>query len=332
MGVFGSTTANLGFPSMAKIVLFCLSTLFLYSVVSAAISEKSSENQNNVLTEECRTRCEGSYPQHTYPKREPLEACLRGCRLSVIGQLSLQDRKPETITKSCTQGCQQGYEEKDSLYACKIGCKEQKMLPSPKSLLEGKGGLVNSWEGGTYFLFYPMIHAKYYCHGFLGRASYYIQYSSVYYHSAQNYQTVVVRIQEPRRIIMPVKEQQESVDRTLRDDKPKTLEIDQEIDSNSHTWKVIHHGHNWLKCVSKRSGMPVWMVLATLLLSSVFLLWLCCASTDTAPKHHEKELLLDDLLFLDEPLQLEKKPLVKYEETGDAGPLPMKVNIDATLI
>lgn len=88
---------------------------------------------------------------------------------------------------------------------------------------------MNSWEGGTYFLFYPMLHAKYYCHGFLSRASYYIHSSSVYYFSAQGDQTVVVRIQEPPRVFMAMREQQELLDRTSKEDEPaETFEIDQE--------------------------------------------------------------------------------------------------------
>ena len=51
-------------------------------------------------------------------------------------------------------------------------------------------------------MFYPVFHARYYCHGFLSRASYYIQSSTVYYFSSRGDETLVVRIQDPPRVFV----------------------------------------------------------------------------------------------------------------------------------
>lgn len=59
--------AETQFERMAKMFCF-LWTTFIFSLVSATISKNSSENQSNVLTKGCKTKCEGSYSQHTYPK------------------------------------------------------------------------------------------------------------------------------------------------------------------------------------------------------------------------------------------------------------------------
>lgn len=45
-----------------------------------------------------------------------------------------------------------------------------------------------------------------------------------------------------------------------------------------------------------------------------------------------KASIVGELMFLDENSLLEKMPLVKADEKDDAGPLPVKVHIDATTL
>ena len=45
-----------------------------------------------------------------------------------------------------------------------------------------------------------------------------------------------------------------------------------------------------------------------------------------------KAAVLGELMFLDDDSLLEKMPLVKEDEKDDAGPLPVKVHIDATTL
>ena len=45
-----------------------------------------------------------------------------------------------------------------------------------------------------------------------------------------------------------------------------------------------------------------------------------------------KAAVVGELLFLDDDSLLEKMPLVKEDEKDDAGPLPVKVHIDATTL
>ena len=53
---------------------------------------------------------------------------------------------------------------------------------------------------------------------------------------------------------------------------------------DSYSSDVIHKGHQWLRCVSQRSGLPFWLLTSTLFLSIFFLIWLCCATATTAPR------------------------------------------------
>ena len=93
---------------------------------------------------------------------------------------------------------------------------------------QGENGLLNNWEVGPYFMFYPVLYARQYCHGFLNRASYYIQSSSIYYFPAQDGRTVIVRVQEPPRVF--IDERQQLIDRSSVDDEPESLEIHQRGD------------------------------------------------------------------------------------------------------
>ena len=45
-----------------------------------------------------------------------------------------------------------------------------------------------------------------------------------------------------------------------------------------------------------------------------------------------KASIVGELMFLDDDSLLEKMPLVKADERDDAGPLPVKVHIDATTL
>ena len=59
-------------------------------------------------------------------------------------------------------------------------------------------------------------------------------------------------------------------------------------ETGSYPSKVVDKGRQWLHCVSQRSGLPFWLLTSMLFMSIFFLLWLCCATTTTAPKERIK--------------------------------------------
>ncbi|GCB75331.1 hypothetical protein scyTo_0018994, partial [Scyliorhinus torazame] len=97
--------------------------------------------------------------------------------------------------------------------------------------------------------------------------------------------------------------------------------------------------HDFLGCMSRRSGLPRWILAACLVLSILVMLWLSCASLVTAPEQHMKS----------QPLSIngdqegeEKSPSygltaliavsLREQEEEDVGPLPVKVDLNKTLI
>ncbi|XP_055514382.1 transmembrane protein 59-like isoform X1 [Leucoraja erinacea] len=101
-----------------------------------------------------------------------------------------------------------------------------------------------------------------------------------------------------------------------------------------------HTQHDFLACMSRRSGLPRWILAGCLVLSIAVMLWLSCASLVTAPDQHVKS---QPLSISSDEESLVKSPLYGLssvitvmiqdgEEEDDAGPLPMKVDLSKTLI
>ncbi|XP_078054118.1 transmembrane protein 59-like [Mustelus asterias] len=96
--------------------------------------------------------------------------------------------------------------------------------------------------------------------------------------------------------------------------------------------------HDFLGCMSRRSGLPRWILAACLVLSILVMLWLSCASLVTAPEQHVKS----QPLSINDDQEGEAKgpscgltPLITVslrEQEEDVGPLPVKVDLSKTLI
>ena len=67
-----------------------------------------------------------------------------------------------------------------------------------------------------------------------------------------------------------------------------TLFIFSDDSDDSYSSIVVNRGHQWLQCVSQRSGLPFWLLSSTLFLSIFFLIWLCCATATTTPREKGK--------------------------------------------
>ncbi|XP_001637383.2 transmembrane protein 59 isoform X1 [Nematostella vectensis] len=277
------------------------------------------------VTEECKKRCERTFPLHTYPKAEPTKACLRGCRLSAISQLSTdKNRSIGNASLTCIKGCSESYTDKDSKYACQVGCQDQPLIPTAETMYKDHMSM-GIWSLRDYSNAHPIMVAHQYCNGIMRHLTYYMATSTSYFFGNRHGQAIVVRIQEPPQVFASISEAN-----LAPRDEPEVRLGKREKGHSGYHWKVLHKGKMWLHCVSRRSGLPFWLVASTLFLSIFFMMWLCCATILTTPPHREKEktLLVDDVMFMQSD-DLEKQPLMKEDE---AGPLPMKISIAATTI
>lgn len=302
---------------------------FLFPFVLLSILRSSFADKSSGILDECKESCERSYPLHTYPKEEPSLACKQGCRLSAIAQLKAGYSTSENFTAVCITGCRESYEDSESLYACVVGCKSQPLIPSPKTYLEER--IPDQWSFRTYMVYvYPVLDVSKYCRGFMNRVGYYYRMSSSYYYSYGDSNGVsIIEINEPSQEFITIQKFDE-IDIVENDDPQVGSYSDDNDDSYSGT--VVKRGHQWLQCVSERSGLPFWLLTSTLFLSIFFLIWLCCATATTTPREKGKAAVVGELMFLDDDSLLEKMPLVKTEENEDAAPLPVKLHIDATVL
>ncbi|MEE6495621.1 hypothetical protein FKM82_002098 [Ascaphus truei] len=97
-------------------------------------------------------------------------------------------------------------------------------------------------------------------------------------------------------------------------------------------------GDGLMKCFSMNSN---WLLTATLLLSVIVLLWICCATVATAVDQYipsEKLSIYGDLEHMDQQKLHRYSPAAlvvvhgKYHENEDAGPLPAKVDLTRSSI
>lgn len=297
--------------------VFMFSSLIFYHIYA---NEFSSTLSN------CKNSCERSYPLHTYPKEEPLYACKQGCRLSAIEQVQFGGNTIEkNSTETCLTGCKDAFKDNDSNFACVVGCKSLDVISSPE--LNHEETVPGPWSFHTYMVYvYPVLDVKRYCHGFVDRVGYYYRMSSSYYSFSEGGSILVEVNEQPQEII--VAPQFDDIE--LESDEPQ--EISYTDDDGSYADKAVDKGRQWLRCVSQRSGIPFWLLTSMLFMSIFFLLWLCLATATTAPKEKAKVSIVRELMLLDDDSLLEKIPLVKADEKDEAGPLPVKVHVDATVL
>ena len=56
------------------------------------------------------------------------------------------------------------------------------------------------------------------------------------------------------------------------------------MEANRGGYPTDSETYGWLDCVSKKSGLPRWLLSITIFLSALAMIWLCCATTATAPE------------------------------------------------
>lgn len=191
--------------------------------------------------------------------------------------------------------------------------------------------MPDQWSFRTYMVYvYPVLDVSKYCRGFMNRVGYYYRMSSSYYYSYGDSNGVsIIEINEPPREFITVQKFDE-ID-VIENDDPQVARYSDDSD-DSYSSIVVNRGHQWLQCVSQRSGLPFWLLSSTLFLSIFFLIWLCCATATTTPREKGKASVVGELMLLDDDSLLEKMPLVTTDENEEAGPLPVKLHIDATVL
>ncbi|XP_027884192.1 transmembrane protein 59-like [Xiphophorus couchianus] len=329
------------FPALLSVLL---------SGLAAATSSDLFDNQLGDINY-CKKQCQLTIKNKSPAKDSIMNACHRGCRLYSICQFVNGDAGFNTSKEECQGACQEAYIKLLEQEACSTGCASQPsepeimrrklramtLRPKPPSVMEA----VSSW-----------------CNDIVSSAQSFISSTWTFYLQADDGKVVVFQSQPEMEYSMP----ELQAPRSSVADKPWPQ-------VHSHTQRPhgvkgrgekgagksaikgkhpIQHAddaaadHDFLACMSRRSGLPRWILAACLFLSIMVMLWLSCASLVTAPEQHIKTQLSinGDKEFMEHvhkvnPFHLSSMIAVSVkqsEETQEAGPLPVKVDLNKTCI
>ncbi|XP_067824672.1 transmembrane protein 59-like [Heptranchias perlo] len=310
-------------------------------------------------TTRCQSLCRSTFPQAGQPREAPLSACQRGCRLFSICQFVDGISGLNSTRAECEAACLEAYAQMEEQYGCNTGCKEQFLEADRRQK-----------QLQTVNLAAPSLSIFDYvsnlCSDIVSSAQSFISSTWTFYLQADDGKVVVFQaqpeiefpppeLQAPRSDVAEIplewvpSSREEAwpklVSGTL---KPRTAVRE---DKSSRLDPVLKQAftlregpqsqHDFLGCMSRRSGLPRWILAACLVLSIVVMLWLSCASLVTAPDQHVKSQPLSINGDGNCPDPLEKtasyalNPLIAVtagEQEHDVGPLPVKVDLSKTLI
>ncbi|XP_057299981.1 transmembrane protein 59-like [Hydractinia symbiolongicarpus] len=219
---------------------------------------------NNEL---CRTQCDSTYPLHTMEKVEELQACYSGCRFSYINELNLkQNENSVALCKLDCAGAFQNYKNLED--GCKIGCKPVAAITRPKKSEE----LYDfRWHQQ---LLQPVFTMQNYCVRVFYNARSYV--SSTYLMEDGNGEKVIFRLQLSPQVTFG--EQDENVLVDVDNDYQRAPSSTQS--QSSYLRQAYDHSSKWFNCVQSKTGVPYLHVVTVLLLSLLFIAWVCCSTCD----------------------------------------------------
>ncbi|XP_020933517.1 transmembrane protein 59-like isoform X2 [Sus scrofa] len=219
-------------------------------------------------TQSCQLRCRDRYPSpqpaqeleedptesphvNAYDRAVLISACERGCRLFSICRFVARSSKPNATQAECEAACVEAYVKETEQQACSEGCWSQNPQLEPEPELEP--------EQKTQ----PVVES-------LG-------------HEGTRLQRVEVTWRGSHPEALEV-----HVDPVGPLDKVRKAKIRVKTSSKAKIESDELQDNDFLSCMSRRSGLPRWILACCLFLSVLVMLWLSCSTLVTAPGQHLK--------------------------------------------
>ncbi|XP_028821052.1 transmembrane protein 59-like [Denticeps clupeoides] len=314
--------------------------LLLLVAAPAAASSDLLDNQLGDINY-CKKQCQKSIKNQD----SALNACHRGCRLFSICQFVNGNADFNTSTEECHGACQEAYSHLLEQKACSTGCLSQPSEPEIKrrklKAMAHRPKPVSVMDAMTSW-----------CNDLVSSAQSFISSTWTFYLQADDGKVVVFQSQPEIEYSLPELQAPRWPPVNSHTERPHTGgRINSDKKSEAETAAKSKHTsqldeptveHDFLGCMSRRSGLPRWILATCLFLSIMVMLWLSCASLVTAPDQHIKNQLSinGDKEYLDEvqkvrPYQLTPVIAVSVGQSGEekeAGPLPVKVDLNKTSV
>ncbi|XP_004646911.1 transmembrane protein 59-like isoform X2 [Octodon degus] len=263
-----------------------------------------------ICQQRCRERDPG--PQHSqagpevptgspYDRAVQISACERGCRLFSICRFVARSSRPNATRTECEAACVEAYVKDTEQRACREGCWIQVPQPDPETqpekrkVLEAPSGALSLLD-----LFSTL------CNDLVNSAQGFVSSTWTYYLQTDNGKVVVFQTQP---VVESLGFQGGRLQRvevnwdTWKGRHPEALEV--HVDPVGPLDKVHkarirvktsskakveseEQDSDFLSCMSRRSGLPRWILACCLFLSVLVMLWLSCSTLVTAPGQHLK--------------------------------------------
>ncbi|KAM5232532.1 transmembrane protein 59-like isoform 3-T3 [Hipposideros larvatus] len=194
-------------------------------------------------------QADSSKSQKEYDRAVFISACERGCRLFSICRFVARSSKPNATQAECEAACVEAYMKETEQQACSEGCWSQNPEPEHEPESEQKTQ--------------PVVES-------LG-------------HEGARLQRVEViwRGSHPEALEV-------HVDPLGPLDKVRKAKIRVKTSSKAKVESDELQDNDFLSCMSRRSGLPRWILACCLFLSVLVMLWLSCSTLVTAPGQHLK--------------------------------------------
>ncbi|XP_069505404.1 transmembrane protein 59-like isoform X4 [Ambystoma mexicanum] len=303
-------------------------------------------------TAPCKSECRIRYGQGGPKEEAVLVACYRGCRLFSICHFVDASAALNVTKFECVQACLEAYSKVEEWHGCRTGCINQFPVVERRNDQKFEIKPISSSS------MFDLISG--FCSNIFSSAQSFISSTWTFYLQADDGKVVVFQSQPE--VEYPVTEVQASRSdvtenswypprfNTMKTRTGGNERLDKNASKPAKTKQKLPHfenshqqEHDILGCISKRSGLPRWILAACLFLSIMVMLWLSCATLVTAPDQHVKTQSLsingDKEYFadLEKPAPSSLEPAIAVticptEDNEEVGPLPVKVERDKTIL
>lgn len=314
---------------MAQSLLkFCLICVNICLILTSSPFDDILDN-----SKKCEEECTQSFAPHTYPNGSDNEACMRGCRLYTVTNFVTSDepKHPNGVDDDgltpakhlCYRSCIEAYNEtSDSTSACRVGCDHQETISLKAKENEDEAG------SGIHLL-KPIMQIREVVSKVFGMLRI-VQTSLTTYFVRDDNKLVAMEgpVEISVQVVPPV-------------DVEETPDIMSKLESNSEGEElndVVADSATSIECISRRVGMPPYLLLVSLITFVLFLIYVLFVICSSGNKKEKKAKLGMPIpthalpIKLVRPEDLTKLSLMDEEE-NQAPPLPHKVKLpDNTII
>ncbi|XP_023653790.1 transmembrane protein 59-like [Paramormyrops kingsleyae] len=330
----------------------CITTA-LVSLLLAGLARATSDPFDNQLGDisYCKKQCLTTVINKSFIKDSVLSACNRGCRLYSICKFVNGNAGSNASKEECQGACQEAYTQLLEQEGCRKGCENQ-----PTAAESERRKLKALMRRSKPLSVMDLLSG--WCSDIVSSAQSFISSTWTFYLQADDGKVLVFQSQPQMEYSFPelqtpgleaaekpwtpVSSSTPRPHTGAKDHGEKTTRGGGKGRRNGQRGDSPPADHDFLGCMSRRSGLPRWILAACLFLSIMVMLWLSCASLVTAPDQRVKTQLSinGDKEFLDDIDKVSPYPLTpviavaisQSDEGQEAGPLPVKVDLDKTIL